>query len=139
MPTTTLSLPILVDSIDLRVRAYDRLDRWTATTDLRVVRRLWPRQPGDAGRALCPGCGVTLRDGMLITLNQMADYLPAGPAQQALAAGDAEALTPALPIEPGELWCVVCLPCMEDYRQTPSDPWLSERLLALVDEALRAE
>jgi hypothetical protein len=140
MPATmTPTLPILVDAPEVRARVLDRVHRWAVATDRRIVEGLWPRQPDGAARALCPGCGVILRDGMLITLDQMATYFPAGPAQLALAAGDVESLTPGMPIEPGELWCLVCLPCIEDCRQTPSDPWLSERLLGLVDAALRSD
>ena len=137
LPVMTTTLPIFVDSLSLQARAYGRLQRWAAATDDRIVQRLWPRQPDGAERALCPICGVILRDGMLITLNQWTRYFPTGPAQQALIAGDVEALTPALPIEPGELWCVICLPCLEDRRQTPTDRGLWERLQALVDEAVR--
>jgi hypothetical protein len=111
----------------------DRVRRWAAATDPRIVRPLWPAQPDGAQRALCPGCGVLLRDGMLITLNQLARSFPPGPppgpVYQALATGDLEALRPALPIEAGELWCVVCLSCLEDRA-------LPERLHGLVDEAL---
>ena len=137
MPAIPSTLPVLVDSARLRARVYSRLHRWADATDPRIVRRLWLRQPYGAKRALCPSCGAILRDGMLVTFNQIAGLYPAGPAYQALAAGDVQALTPELPIEPGELWCIICLPCLEDYRQSPDDPWLSERLQALVDEVLQ--
>jgi hypothetical protein len=121
-----------VDTAYGHPQVLDRVRRWAAATDLRVVERLWPRQPDGAERALCLVCGGAMRDGMLITLNQMAPYFPAGPAYQALAAGDVEPLTPDLPIEPGELWCVVCLPCLEGGG-------LTQRLQALVDEALQSD
>jgi hypothetical protein len=132
-------LPTCVVATEAHAQVLNRVQRWAAATDSHVVRRLWPAQPDGAQHALCPGCGGPLSDGMLITLNQTAGSVRAGPAQQALAAGDIGALTPELPLEPGELWCVVCLPCVEDYRQTPSEPWLSERLLGLVDAALRSD
>jgi len=127
------------DAVVVTAPVYPPFYAFVTHADRRIVEGLWPRQPDGAARALCPGCGVILRDGMLITLDQMATYFPAGPAQLALAAGDVESLTPGMPIEPGELWCLVCLPCIEDCRQTPSDPWLSERLLGLVDAALRSD
>jgi hypothetical protein len=108
----------------------DRVQRWAAATDPRIVRRLWPAPPDGAPHTVCPGCGGTMPNGQLVTLNQPAAALPAGPAHQAPAAADVEALTPGLPIEPGELWCVVCLPCLERRG-------LSEHLLGLVDQALR--
>ena len=120
-----------VETTDGHAQVLNRVQRWAATTDSRIVRRLWRSQPGGAQHALCPSCGGTMPEGMLITLNQMTANRPLSPVHQALDAGDIEALTPELPIEPGELWCVVCLPCLEDSG-------LSAHLLALVDEALRS-
>ena len=126
-----------VDTADGHPQVLDRVRRWAAATDLRVVERLWPAQPDGAQQALCPGCGALLRDGMLITLNQMAAYVPAGPAYRALAAGDIEALTPDLPIEPGEIWCVVCLPCLEGRTLALDGLGVAERLFDLIDEAFQ--
>jgi hypothetical protein len=64
---------------------------------------------------------------------------PAGWAREALAAGGLEALTPDLPIEPGELWYLACLPCLAAGARTPDDLRLTERLEALVDEALTSD
>ena len=108
----------------------DRVQRWATVTDPRIVRRLWPAPPDGPQPTVCPGCGGAMPDGMLVTLNQPAASLPAGPAHRARAAGDVEALTPGLPIEPGELWCVVCLSCLERRGR-------SEHLLGLVAQALR--
>ena len=120
------------DTAEGHPQVLDRVQRWATVTDPRIVRRLWPAQREGAQHALCPSCGGTMPDGMLVTLNQMVPYFPAGPAYQAITAGDVGPLTPDLPIEPGELWCVVCLPCLEDRG-------LSTRLLALVDAALRSD
>jgi hypothetical protein len=76
---------------------------------------------------------------MLITLNQRTGYSRAGPVQRALAVGNIGALTAAMPIEPGELWCVVCLPCLKGRARTGPGLGLTERLHALVDEALRSD
>ena len=76
---------------------------------------------------------------MLITLNRLAGCFRAGPAQRALAGGDLAALTPGMPIEPGELWCVVCLPCLESRALPPDGLGLPERLHALVTTALRSD
>jgi hypothetical protein len=108
----------------------DRVQRWAAGADPRIVRRLWPAQPAGAPHVSCPACGGPMPDGVLVTLNQSAAGLPADPAPRARAAGAVEALTPGRPIAPGELWCVVCLPCLERRG-------LAEHLLGLVDQALR--
>jgi hypothetical protein len=121
-----------VDTAEGHAQVLDRVQRWATITDPRIVRQLWPAQPEGAQHALCPSCGGTMPEGMVVTLNQMAPYFPTGPAYQALVAGDVEPLTPELPIEPGELWCVVCLPCLQGLG-------LSQRLHALVDEALRGD
>jgi hypothetical protein len=118
---------------------FKRVVRWASATDPRIVRRLWPRQSTGAQHALCPSCGGTMPDGMLVTLNRMGSYCLVGPAYQALASGDLEALTTDLPIEPGELWCVVCLPCLEAGAPTRNSGGLSEQLLALVDEAIQSD
>ena len=120
----------LADTADGHPQVLDRVRRWAAATDPRIARRLWPRQPDGAQHALCPSCAGPMRNGMLITLNQMVPYFPAGPAYRAITAGDIGPLTPDLPIEPGELWCVVCLPCVEDSG-------LSAHLLTQVDQALQ--
>ena len=114
----------------------NRVQRWAAATDARVVRRLWPAQPDGAQHALCPSCGGTMPEGMLITLNRLAGCFRAGPAQRALAGGDLAALTPGMPIEPGELWCVVRLPWFEAGARTPDGGGLPEHLLAVVDAAI---
>ena len=121
-----------VDTADGHPQVLNRVQRWATVTDSRIVRRLWPAQPAGAQHALCPSCGGTMPNGMLVTLNQMAPSFPAGPAYRAITAGDVGPLTPDLPIEPGELWCVVCLPCLEDDG-------LSAHLLALVDDALQSD
>jgi hypothetical protein len=120
------------DTAEGHPQLLDRVRRWATVADPQIVRRLWPAQREGAQHALCPSYGGTMPDGMLVTLNQMVPYFPAGPAYRAITAGDVAPLTPALPIEPGEVWCVVCLPCLEDRG-------LSARLLALVDAALRSD
>jgi hypothetical protein len=132
MPVLSPSHPAApVDTAEGHAQVLDRVQRWATVTDARIVRRLWPAQPDGAQHALCPGCGGTMPDGgMLVTLNQTASDLPAGPAYQAITAGDVEPRTPALPIEAGELWCVVCFPCLDGGG-------LTERLHALVDAASR--
>lgn len=121
------------DTPEARRQVYARVRRWMAATDPRIVQRFWPAQPDGSRRPWCPVCGVTLPDGRP---SQVALRLPAGPAREALAAGGLEALTSALPIEPGELWYSVCLSCRQDRPRTYSDRWLSERLDTLVEEAL---
>ena len=128
-----------VDTADGHPQVLDRVQRWATVTDPRIVRRLWPAQPDGAQHALCPSCGGTMPDGMLVTLNRTTARFRAGPAQRALAVGNLEALTAALPIEPGELWCVVCLPCLDGQARRVDGLGLTERLHALVDEALRSD
>jgi hypothetical protein len=121
-------------ALKTRLQLYDRLRRWVFVTDPRIVRRFWP-SPSDASRPpRCPVCGTTQphRESL-----QAALQLPAGRrASQALAAGGLEALTAAVPIEPGELWYLVCLACLQTGPRTHSARWLPERLRTLVDEAL---
>jgi hypothetical protein len=128
-----------VDTAEGHPQVLERVQRWATVTDPRVVRRLWPVQPAGAQHALCPSCGETMPDGMLVTLNQLATSLQTGTVQQVISAGDVEALTPALPIEPGELWCVVCLPCLEAGARTLHGRGLSKHLLTIVDAALRGD
>ena len=128
-----------VGTADGHPQVLNRVQRWATVTDPRIVRRLWPAQPDGAQHALCPSCGGTMPAGMLITLNQTTACSRAGPAQQALAVGNIEALTAAMPIEPGELWCVVCLLCLEDRARMLGGLGLTERLHALVAEALRSD
>jgi hypothetical protein len=104
----------------------DRVQRWATVTDPRIVRRLWPAQPDGAQHALCPSCGGTMPNGMLVTLNQLAPYFPAGPAHEAITAGDVGALTPDLPIEPGELWRSDCTPSSTRHSAA-TDPSRSPR------------
>ena len=117
-----------------RRQVYDRLRRWVLVTDPRIVRRFW-LAPSDASRPpRCPVCGTTQlhRESL-----QAALQLPAGRrASQAFAAGGLEALTSEVPIEPGELWYLVCLACLQVCPRTHSARWLPERLRTLVDEAL---
>jgi hypothetical protein len=124
------------DTPEKRRRVYDRVRRWQAATDPRIVQRFWPVQPDGSRHPWCPVCGVTVPDGVS---SQVAVHLPPGPAREALAVGGLEALTLDLPIEPGELWYSVCRPCLQDRSRTQSDRWLPERLHVLVDEALRGD
>src|SRR5688500_3315141 len=104
MPVLSPSRPAApFDTAEGHPQVLDRMQRWATVTDPRVVRQLWPAQPDGAQHALCPSCGGPLPDGMLVTLNHRTRSFQAGPAQQALAAGDVEALSPDLPIERGEL------------------------------------
>jgi hypothetical protein len=119
------------------LQVYNRLRRWVLVTDPRIVRRFWP-SPSDASRPpRCPVCGVTQlhRESL-----QAALQLPAGRrASQTLAAGGLEALTSEIPIEPGELWYLVCHACLQTRSRAHSARWLSERLQTLIDEALTSD
>jgi hypothetical protein len=119
------------------MQVYDRLRRWVLATDPRIVRRFWPA-PADGGapesiRPFCPVCGVTLRPGEPI---QVAIQIPGGRASEALDAESLMTLLTDLPIAPGELWYTVCRPCLVDRPRALRDPWLTERLEALVEAAL---
>jgi hypothetical protein len=140
MQVTSQSRPVApVVTAEGHPQVLERVQRWATTTDPRVVRRLWPAQPDGAQHALCPSCGGTMPDGMLVTLNHRVTGLKTSPIQRVIAAGAVEALTPALPIEPGELWCVVCLPCLEAGARTLYGRGLSKRLLTIVDVALQGD
>jgi hypothetical protein len=124
------------DTSQKRLCVYDRVRRWQAATDPRIVRRFWPVQRDGSRRPYCPVCGVTVPEGRA---SQVAVHLPPGPAREALAVGGLAALTPELPIEPGELWYSVCRACLQDRSRIQSDRWLPEWLRVLVDEALRGD
>ena len=119
------------------MQVYDRLRRWVLATDSRIVRRFWPA-PADGGgpesvRPFCPACGVTLPPGEPV---QVAIHNPGGRASDAVDAESLMARLTDLPIGPGELWYTVCRPCLVDRPRTLRDPWLTERLESLVEEAL---
>jgi hypothetical protein len=133
-PSTLLHPTDPTSTRKTRLQLYHRLRRWVLVTDPRIVRRFWP-SPSDASRPpRCPVCGTTQlhRESLQAVLQ-----LPAGRrASQAFAAGGLEALTAEVPIEPGELWYLVCLACLQTGPRTRCARWLPERLRTLVDEAL---
>ncbi len=124
-------------TLETRLQVYHRLRRWVLVTDPRIVRRFWPA-PSDASRPpRCPVCGTTQLHREAL---QAALQLPAGRrASQALAAGGLAALTPEIPIEPGELWYLVCHACLQTRSRPHCARWLSERLQTLIDEALTSD
>ena len=121
-------------TLKTRLQVYHRLRRWVLVTDLRIVRRFWPSPSDDPRHPRCPVCGVTQLHPESL---QAALQLPAGRrASQALAAGGLAALTSEIPIEPGELWYLVCRACLQTEPRTHRARWLPERLQTLIDEAL---
>ena len=119
-----------------RMRIYDRMRRWVEATDPRIVRRFWPARPDGSVGPYCPACGLILQQGEPI---QTAIHLPSGRARDAIRAVGLEALTPDMPIEPGELWYTICLRCLQGHLQSPDEnDGLPELLEALADEALRS-
>jgi hypothetical protein len=129
-------MPQRASTYTARLQVSDRLHRWALATDPRIVRRLWPPPPTDLARPACPVCGVPVPDG---EARGAAVELPPGPAREAraaLAAGGPEALTPALPIEPGERWYLVCRSCLGDGHRPAHDRGRAVGPQALVDEVL---
>ncbi len=123
--------------LETRLQVYARLRRWVLVTDPRIVRRFWPAPSDDSRHPRCPVCGVTQLHPESL---QAALQLPAGRrASRALAAGGLEALTAAVPIEPGELWYLVCRACLQTGPRTHRAQWLPERLQTLIEEALTSD
>src|SRR5215218_7089016 len=124
--------PLPADPTKARLRVFARGRWWMLETDPRLVRRFWVIA-GDDPYPVCPGCGLALRGAVPSTVEIR---LPPGATQEAIRTGGLEALTPAMPIELGELWYAVCHPCLAARAAAPGK--IEARIDQLVAEA-RAE